>query len=236
MNNQRLKDEHIEGLYDLHEEGEDKVEALKSAMKGELDAQIIEALVSEEVAAITDDGQKISLTPTGLLRARRLIRAHRIAERLIYDVVRGEYESGACEFEHIVAPELVDSICTLLGHPRECPHGMPIPEGECCEQSSKTVERSVVPLTELEVGRSARVAYVQAGDHQRLHRIDSFQIRPGATVKVHQTYPSHVIECEGTQIAVDESIAAAIFVFARSPDIGDAEADADGGVLRMPGR
>jgi len=213
MDGQELKDEHLEELYNLYEAGEDSVEALKSAMNGEFDPPTVEALVSEGMIAASDEGRKVSLTSTGLAHARRLIRAHRIAERLIYDVLGGEYESGACQFEHIVAPELVDSICILLGHPRECPHGMPIPEGECCRRSTKTYENSVTPLTELKVGRTARVAYVHSGDHQRLHRIDSFQIRPGASVKVHQTYPSYVIECEGAQIALDESIAAAIFVF-----------------------
>ena len=33
----------------------------------------------------------------------------------------GDIETGACEFEHILALELVASICTLLGHPKECP-------------------------------------------------------------------------------------------------------------------
>lgn len=213
MDSPRLRDEHLEELYNLGEAGEDSVEALESAMDGEFDAQIVAALVGEGMAASTDDGRRISLTSTGLAHARRLIRAHRIAERLIYDVLGGEYESGACQFEHIVAPELVDSICILLGHPRQCPHGMPIPEGECCRQSAKTYENSVTPLRELKVGKTARIAYVHSDDHQRLHRIDSFQIRPGASVKVHQTYPSYVIECEGSQIALDESIAAAIFVF-----------------------
>jgi len=213
MEHRAPKDEHLEELYNLYEKGEDSIEALESAMGGEFDRQMVEALGREGMVAVAGEGRTVGLTETGLNRARRLIRAHRIAERLIYDVLRGEYESGACQFEHIVAPELVDSICILLGHPRSCPHGMAIPEGDCCRRSTRTVENSVTPLTELKVGKTARIAYVQSGDHQRLHRIDSFQIRPGVLVKLHQTYPSYVIECEGSQVALDESIAAAIFVF-----------------------
>jgi len=35
--------------------------------------------------------------------------------------------------EHIIDPEVTASICSFLGHPRKCPHGKPIPSGNCCE-------------------------------------------------------------------------------------------------------
>ena len=34
--------------------------------------------------------------------------------------------------EHILSPEATDRICSFLGHPRTCPHGSPIPAGQCC--------------------------------------------------------------------------------------------------------
>jgi DtxR family Mn-dependent transcriptional regulator len=75
-------------------------------------------------------------TPAGELRARNVIRRHRLAERLFIDVLsirdEVEIESSACKFEHILSEDVTDRICTLLGHPRECPHGSPIPQGDCC--------------------------------------------------------------------------------------------------------
>ena len=44
----------------------------------------------------------------------------------------GSIEKNACTFEHILSPEVTDRICTFLGHPRTCPHGSPIPPGDCC--------------------------------------------------------------------------------------------------------
>jgi hypothetical protein len=38
----------------------------------------------------------------------------------------------ACKFEHIISPELDRRICSFLGHPKTCPHGNPIPPGDCC--------------------------------------------------------------------------------------------------------
>jgi len=44
-----------------------------------------------------------------------------------------EVELAACRMEHIIDPEVTNSICTFLGHPRRCPHGRAIPYGDCCE-------------------------------------------------------------------------------------------------------
>src|SRR5580693_8039540 len=78
----------------------------------------------------------VAFTPRGEERARSVIRRHRLAERLFMDVLairdEGSIEKNACTFEHILSPEVTDRICTFLGHPRTCPHGSPIPEGDCC--------------------------------------------------------------------------------------------------------
>ena len=90
---------------------------------------------------------------------------------------------------------------------------MPIPEGECCKHFTRIAKSSVIPMTELKVGQSARVAYVNFQNDQLLHKIDGLQIRPRAFVKLHQNYPSYVIECEGANIALDEKIVSSIFVW-----------------------
>ena len=46
-------------------------------------------------------------------------------------------ETNACTFEHILSPEVTDRICTFLGHPKTCPHGSPIPPGECCQNAAR---------------------------------------------------------------------------------------------------
>ncbi|MBW8039101.1 MAG: metal-dependent transcriptional regulator [Planctomycetes bacterium] len=215
--NKRETDEHIEQLWYMKEGGKNSIDAIKTALNENFDAAIIDKLSSEDMVELTEQGSKIALTKKGEDYARHLIRAHRLAERLLYDVLGGDYESAACEFEHTVTAELVDSICILLGHPRACPHGMPIPQGQCCRRSARTAQSSVVPLVELEVGQSARVAYINCKSDQQLHKIDSLCIRPGAVVTLHQRYPTYVIECEGSNIAMDEEIVSNICVW-RKPD------------------
>ncbi|HWE49458.1 MAG TPA: ATP-binding cassette domain-containing protein [Bryobacteraceae bacterium] len=85
-----------------------------------------------------DASGQAQYTAAGEARARSVIRRHRLAERLFVDVlsIRDEHEveESACKFEHILSPEVTDRMCTLLGHPKECPHGSPIPPGDCCPQ------------------------------------------------------------------------------------------------------
>jgi len=212
-NHEREKEEYLERLWCLKDKNEDSLDILKNIIGDNYCADIIDELLSENLVELSENNSKIFLTEEGRIYARRIIRAHRIGERLIYDVFGGEFESGACEFEHIVTTEIVDSICILLGHPKECPHGMPIPDGECCKRSAKTAEKSVIPLTELIVGGTARIAYVSCKDDPQLHRINGLQLRPGIPVKLHQTYPSYVIECEGANIAMDKEVVSHIYVW-----------------------
>jgi DtxR family Mn-dependent transcriptional regulator len=213
MNHKEEKDEYLEKLWYMKEETRDLTDDLKKAVGETFQIGIINELVTEGFVELAEAGDRVHLTQKGEDASRRLIRSHRLAERLIHDALGDEFEPGACEFEHIVAPELVDSICTILGHPRECPHGMPIPEGDCCKRSSKSAQSSVVPVTELKVGQAARVAYVNCKDDSRLHKMDGLHIRPGATIKLHQIYPTFVVECEGANIALDKEIAFNICVW-----------------------
>jgi len=213
MTKQREKDEHIERLYNMHEKGDDALQTLVTAMNIHYDGAIIDELFADDMIELTDQGSKIKLTSNGLVSGRLIIRSHRLAERLLHDILGGDYETGACEFEHIVTKELVDGICILLGHPKLCPHGMPIPEGECCQKASRTASSVVVPLTELSVGQTAKVAYINSTNNQEFYRMDSFRLRPGAMVTLQQTYPAYVVECEGSNIALDEEIIANICVW-----------------------
>ena len=219
MNNQREHDECLERLWHLSERGiaPSVTGAVAEGMRG----QCLQELAADGLLVI-DGAGSMSFTPAGQEQARRLIRCHRIAERLIYDVLGENVESSACEFEHLVETGVVDSICTLLGHPRECPHGYQIPEGDCCRRSAEVVRRRVVPLLDLDLGESARIAWVATGSDERLHALSSLQIRPGALVTLHQTRPSVVIEVEGASIAIDESVASAINVWAPEHETAEA--------------
>jgi DtxR family Mn-dependent transcriptional regulator len=209
----RKKEEYLETLWHMHERGQSSLQSFKELLGADFDGKLVSELASEKFILVDETAGTIGFASRGEESGRRLIRAHRLAERLISDVLGREAEQSACEFEHIVNPELVDGICTLLGHPRECPHGMAIPEGECCRRSATSAESTVVPVTLLEVGQSAIIAYVQCKNDSQMHKLEDLQIRPGVEIILHQTYPSYVIECEGSSIAFDQDVASRIRVW-----------------------
>ncbi|MEO5360752.1 MAG: FeoA domain-containing protein [Nitrospirota bacterium] len=215
MKNSVEIDEYLEALWHMKEDAKTSITELKAEIGDNFSKEIFYECLNDNLAAVSDDDKTVTLTTKGEERARRIIRAHRLAERLLFDVMgmSKNIEEGACEFEHMVTPALVDSICTMLGHPKESPQGLPIPPGECCENAATTIESSVIHLTELEIGQTARVAYVNCRKDHELHRLNGLQIRPGVYIKLHQTYPSFVIECEGSNIALDDEIANNICVW-----------------------
>ncbi|HEV2499254.1 MAG TPA: iron dependent repressor, metal binding and dimerization domain protein [Terriglobia bacterium] len=91
-------------------------------------------MAQEGTISLDDDGA-ISFTPEGQYRADQLIRRHRLAERFFYETFgMGEdrLHENALKIEPLWTAEVTTRICTFLHHPRSCPHGDPIPRGECC--------------------------------------------------------------------------------------------------------
>jgi DtxR family Mn-dependent transcriptional regulator len=215
MQDQTELDEYLEVLYHLWECHHIDLQTLKDH-RSSFSPEILQELVRRELIVCQDE--QIDLTDQGFRTAERIIRRHRLAERLLADVLHmspEEVEAGACEFEHMVAEEIADSICILLGHPRTCPHGSPIPQGRCCQQHSRECLSAAVALLEMPVGVWGRVAYISSESDERQHRLARLGVLPGRPIKVHQLRPSLVAVLESSRIAMEESIARDIFVWRR---------------------
>lgn len=160
-------------------------------------------------------GGEVVLTAEGKNQAALAIRRHRLAERLLADVLTTEesiLDDRACGLEHALFDGVDEAICTLLGHPTTCPHGKPIPPGECCKHMRSSVPRLISPLAELKPGSTGKIAYIQLKDAQRLQKLMAMGVLPGVPVRMLRDYPAVVFEAGYSQFAVDEDIAADIFV------------------------
>lgn len=215
MKNKVDMDEYLEALWYMKETNNMSKAKLIDAFGNDFNEETLQTLLNDDLITLSDDNKEVAFTEKGEALARRIIRAHRLAERLLFDAMgmSKDFEKGACEFEHIITDELINSICTMLGHPKECPHGLPIPPGECCLKVVKTVESSVMYLTDMSIGQSGRIAYINSTDDKEMHKLNGLQVRPGTTIKLHQTYPAYVVECEGANVAIDEDIAKNITVW-----------------------
>jgi len=212
--NVRETEEYLEVLWHLEENNESDMDNFRQHVNGRFDDTAVETLELE--GWTTTHSNSIRLTTEGKQKAKEIIRRHRLAERLLTDVLGMEpadVEAGACEFEHVLAPEITESICTLLGHPRQCPHGFPIPKGDCCNGGKGASLSAVMSLDNGEVGKSYRIAYMDTASDSRMHKLMHFGISPGTQVKLHQRYPTFVIRSENGQLAMEKDVIGDIYVW-----------------------
>ncbi len=226
-------DEALEVLWTLEEEGKRDIESFKERMtqranngsssehrkrfrRGhghDITEQVLAELQKRNLVAKREG--KVKLTEKGHNSARDIVRRHRLAERLMVDVLDmgpEEIEKPACEFEHLLSEEVTERICTLLGHPRECPHGKPIPKGECCSKRKGTLKPAVTSFTDVSIGEEVKIAYIHTQDHSSLHKLLSYDIGPGSRAELLQKTPVYVIKAGETEIAVEEDVLKNIFV------------------------
>jgi DtxR family transcriptional regulator, Mn-dependent transcriptional regulator len=168
-----------------------------------------------QLGLVVADGDQPRLTEIGKSEAAMAIRRHRLAERMLSDILTTEsalIDDRACSLEHALFDGVDESICTLLGHPTVCPHGKPIPPGRCCEQLRTTINPLIAPLKELKRGQSGKIAYLHMNNPHQLRKLMAMGVLPGVSIRVKEIYPSYVFEAGYSQFAVDEEIAADIYV------------------------
>ncbi len=162
---------------------------------------------------LSEDGH--ALTAEGKRQAAKAIRRHRLAERLLSDVLgvsdlAGEQE--ACMLEHSLVEGFAERVCTFLGHPRFCPHGHKIPEGACCLEKRSELDAALAPLTRFRPGEEGAIAYLATGGDEELDKFLSMGIHPGDRVTLVRKSPTVVFKCGNSQFAVDRELAAGVYV------------------------
>lgn len=199
-------------LYHKRENGVYGKKEILALLEEAVDARVYSNLVSERL--VKEEGEKILLTGEGEALARNVIRRHRLAERLLSDVLAlpsAFIDPNACQLEHILSTEVAESICTLLGHPRQCPHGSAIPSGRCCERTDETLEPIILSVDKMDAGAKGKIAYISLQNHPDLHKLLSLGLVPGTLFNLHQTFPTFVIEIGETTLALEKEIAEKIF-------------------------
>lgn len=211
--NERDKEEVFSLIWEMRECGIQTEEQLRQKIKERIGTDVLDYLL--EKGFLKREAGKVILSPEAEKKARDIIRRQRLAERLLVDVLdinKGSIDSLACEFEHIISPEVERSICILLGHPKLCPHGLPIPEGDCCRKRQDFYHSIVCPLSKLRPSEEGKIAYMLTSAHGQMHKLFSLGLVPNARIKVHQTFPAFVISLDNQQLALDSALAENIYV------------------------
>jgi DtxR family Mn-dependent transcriptional regulator len=207
------KEEILELLWTMREKGPVNVEEFLRMTNEEGAEKFLGEM--ERARWISLREGQVAFLDEGERRAEEIIRRHRLAERLLSEVFELEesyMESSACQFEHILSPKVLDSVCTFLGHPPICPHGKPIPRGPCCARFKREVEPLVRPFSDLKLGEEGRVVFITPKSRSRLERLSALGLIPGMVVRLVQKRPSFVLEIGETTLALDEDIVRDIYV------------------------
>lgn len=212
MRNHDLADEILETLWVLIHEKTSRFEFFDDQPEDAM-RQAYTRLVDEGKIVAAGDGY--ALTETGEQVAVQLVRRHRLAERLFYDVLgfsAAEAHRIGCGFEHFLEDDATDAVCTFLGHPPCCPNNRPIPPGDCCRAQTRRALPLISSLHDLENGRKGKVMFVRTEDHAVSDRLLSLGIYPGQVVHLHQKLPSFLVQVDHTEIGLEAAVAKSIFV------------------------
>jgi DtxR family Mn-dependent transcriptional regulator len=162
--------------------------------------------VSQTVARMERDGlvqvagdRHLDLTDLGRAYATRVMRKHRLAERLLVDVIGLDWQlvhDEACRWEHVISDEVERRLVAILDGPRESPYGNPIPGmGEISPGAPPTEQfrASVVPLSAVLPPRGPvrvllrRIAEPLQSDPEVMAGLARMGARPGAEVEASAT-------------------------------------------------
>ena len=183
--------------------------------------------VSQTVARMERDGllhvgtdRRLELTDAGRSKAMRVMRKHRLTERLLTDVIGLEWSlvhEEACRWEHVVSEEVEKRLVAILDHPHFDPYGNPIPGleelGEDC--AAEAFREGVAPLTSADVeGRPVvvrRLGEPLQTDVGLMARFHAAGLLPGAEVVAKAS--AHAVEVAVAGAVVDLSPAEAVHIF-----------------------
>jgi Mn-dependent DtxR family transcriptional regulator len=153
------------------------------------------------------------LTKKGRARAERVVRKHRIIERMLTDFMgytAAEAHVHADELGDTFSDDMVERVAERLGHPDRCPHGWPVdPAFEQAENAE------LVALAELEEGANATVVRLAEHDGKLLHWFYDEGLAPGTSIELTTADPEagrFEVMLDGRKKAVEEKAAAGLFV------------------------
>lgn len=160
---------YLRTVYELEEEG---ITPLRARIAERLEQS--GPTVSQTVARMERDGlivverdRSLSLTPEGRKLATAVMRKHRLAERLLTDVLGldiAKVHDEACRWEHVMSDEVERRVVAVLGDPTRSPFGNPIPSLEDVGAASTTDAQNGTRAVDLRLDEPATVKVVQISE------------------------------------------------------------------------
>jgi DtxR family Mn-dependent transcriptional regulator len=216
---------YLRTVYELEEEG---VVALRARIaerlgqSGPTVSQTVARMERDGLLNVADD-RHLELTEQGRHEAIGVMRKHRLAERLLVDVIGLEWEDvhiEACRWEHVMSEAVERRIVAMLDKPLVCPHGNPIPGLDDLGLPFGTTDDHLGLVTlaaAAQAGRPIevvveRISEQLQGDAAVMHRLTDAGLRPGHQVRVRLSGAGVDVSSEIGSMSLDQHVSDHIFV------------------------
>ncbi len=208
-------EEYLEAIYRLEEK-----RGFARTMELARQLKVVPGSVTNTVASLEGRGLVIhepykgmKLTEKGRKLSLSVLRKHRLAERLLTEVLKLEWSSvhdAACKLEHAISTEVIKPLEKTLGNPKTCPHGNPIPS-----ESGEIIEEKTEPLTKLEPREKGVIVKISEENREVLYRLAALGLVPGTTVEIKEKElprGSIIVKVIESHHVLDHEIASIIWV------------------------
>ncbi|GAA5160217.1 MULTISPECIES: metal-dependent transcriptional regulator [Amycolatopsis] len=206
---------YLKTIFELEEEGVVPLRARiaeRLEQSGPTVSQTVARMERDGLVRVADD-RHLQLTDHGRELAIAVMRKHRLAERLLLDVIGLEWEqvhTEACHWEHVMSEAVERKLIKLLNHPTTSPYGNPIPGLDKLDQGSLPAPQPEADLIRLdEFARAGggdaeirRIAEHVQIDEKMMVDLKSAGVVPGRTVKVGRAAGGGTVEVSGDEAAV----------------------------------
>ncbi|WES64803.1 metal-dependent transcriptional regulator [Microbacter sp. GSS18] len=186
-------------------------------------SQTVGRMERDGLVVVTDD-RRLELTGAGRQKAVDVMRKHRLAERLLSDVIGLDWayvHDEACRWEHVMSEKVERRLVELLGHPTESPYGNPIPGlDQLGDIPANQFEQGVVGLVKKLndaggpiTGTVRRLAEPAQVDPELLQQLASAGVVPGAHGDYRYSEGYVLVQMDGREDALELPVEVAGHIF-----------------------
>jgi DtxR family Mn-dependent transcriptional regulator len=206
-------EEYLEAIWKLQEKG-GPVKTGKLAQELQVTAGAVTNTVThleKHKLIVRSPYRGITLTNKGRAIALQVIRKHRLAERLLTEVLRMDWSrvhDAACELEHAITDEMIKPLERTLKKPTTCPHGNPIPD-----ESGRLREEESEPLSHFKPKDKTVLVKITEEKSDMLRYLASLGLMPGAIVEVQEKAPFEgpiIVKVMGATYALGKNVASVV--------------------------
>ncbi|MEO8889323.1 MAG: metal-dependent transcriptional regulator [Jatrophihabitantaceae bacterium] len=215
---------YLRTVYELEEEGVVPLRARiaeRLGQSGPTVSQTVARMERDGLLHVADD-RHLQLTDSGRHEAIGVMRKHRLAERLLADIIGLDWEDvhiEACRWEHVMSDAVERRIVALLDKPLVCPHGNPIPGLDelglpfaASDNPADLVSLTVAARPESRQVVVDRISEQLQPDAAMMHRLTDAGLRPGQLVHVRALDGAVQVVVEGRDITLERHLSDHVFV------------------------